>query len=213
MKDKKIEGQFVPLPRDLLASDAWRTISINGRRFIDFLMLEHLRHGGRQNGNLKAPQRQLYAAGVGPHHCSEAIAEVEERGLVEVYRYGQRVATEYGLTWLPTHDGSPASNQWRSYWHNQQRRRKLPAKQQAALPAKQQADGPNLPVKQQAGVGENLPAKQQALYRSSYQDGDKGKEEEGRVQSVGDGNCAAPALADAIAADDAPPVDPSRLCP
>ena len=47
------------LPRSLIQSDAWRAAGINTRRFIDFLLLEHMAHGGKANGKLKAPGRQL----------------------------------------------------------------------------------------------------------------------------------------------------------
>jgi hypothetical protein len=50
---------FVMLPRSLIQSDAWRSAGINARRFVDFLLLEHMAHGGKENGKLKAPYRQL----------------------------------------------------------------------------------------------------------------------------------------------------------
>jgi hypothetical protein len=53
---KRVEP-FVMLPRELIASDAWRSLGINGRRLIDFLLLEHMGHGGKENGKLKAPRR------------------------------------------------------------------------------------------------------------------------------------------------------------
>ena len=44
---------------ELRSSDAWRAAGINARRFVDFLLLEHMRHGGKANGKLKAPHRHL----------------------------------------------------------------------------------------------------------------------------------------------------------
>ena len=35
--------QFVKMPRALLQSDAWRSLGINERRLLDFLMLEQMR--------------------------------------------------------------------------------------------------------------------------------------------------------------------------
>jgi uncharacterized membrane protein len=55
---------FVWLTRDLIRSDAWRSLGINVRRFIDFLWLEHMAKGGQQNGKLKAPHRQLEKFGI-----------------------------------------------------------------------------------------------------------------------------------------------------
>ena len=101
--------------RELRASDAWRSQSINARRFVDFLAIEHMSHRGRENGRLKAPYRQLEAFGVRARHIANAIRETEELGLVDCYRGGMRVATTYALTWLPLHDGTPASNRWRFY--------------------------------------------------------------------------------------------------
>jgi hypothetical protein len=103
------------LPRPLLESDAWRSASINARRFIDFLMLEHLAHGGKENGKLKAPYRQLTRAGIGARLIAETIREAEELGLVYVERQGLKVATLYALTWLATADKRAATNAWAAY--------------------------------------------------------------------------------------------------
>ena len=172
-----IAEQFVKLPRDLLRSDAWRSRSINSRRFIDFLMIEHLSRGGKHNGDLKATDRQLRVFGIGAHHVASAISDTEKMGLVDCLRGGRRVASKYALTWLPLHDGTAATNQWRTFQNPKLKPlpkakiRNLPAKQQAELPAKQQADGANLPAKQQADRPKTLPAKQQVLSRYSNQGG------------------------------------------
>jgi hypothetical protein len=172
-KQSPIGQQFVPLPRDLLRSDAWRSMSINERRLVDFLMLEHMRHGGRQNGNLKAPRQQLHAFGIGSHFASMAIAAAEERGLILCNRGGMRVATTYGLTWLATAGGRTPSNAWMAYSDPslkpmpEPKSRNLGAKQQSGLGAKQQSDGPNLGAKQQSDGPKSLGAKQQHPYRST----------------------------------------------
>jgi hypothetical protein len=133
---------FAMLPRGLIGSDAWRSLGINARRFIDFLLLEHMAHGGQENGLLKAPYEQLEAFGVGARYLADAIREAEELGLVECHRGGMRVATMYGLTWLPTLDGAHATDGWRNY-HNSDPKplpspkpKNLPAKGKAGLPAK-----------------------------------------------------------------------------
>ena len=53
------------LPLSLLTSLAWRSLSLNARRFVEFLMIEHMRHGGKANGKLLAPRRQLEQFGIG----------------------------------------------------------------------------------------------------------------------------------------------------
>ena len=147
---------FVWLTRELLSSDAWRSQNIHTRRLIDFLLLEHIRRGGQNNGRLKAPQRQLYAFGIGPNYAVAAILRAEELGLVACHRAGMRTATTYRLTWLESYDGKPAGNEWRAYRNPNlspppaPKIRNLPIKEKAGLPIKGEADGPNLPIKQQA---------------------------------------------------------------
>ena len=105
---------FVKLPRDVLASDSWWLLSINARRFLDFLMIEHMRQGGKRNGFLLAPYRQLYAFGIGAHSVNDAIEENERAGLVDCQRGTGRRPNYYTLTWLPLADGTAPSNRWRS---------------------------------------------------------------------------------------------------
>jgi hypothetical protein len=103
---------FIKLPRALLQSTAWRSLGINARRFIDFLMVEHMAHSGQRNGHLLAPRRQLEEAGIGARHVSAAIEEAENRGLVDIKRGVGRRPSTYALTWLPLPDGTAPSRRW-----------------------------------------------------------------------------------------------------
>lgn len=100
------EGEpWVWLTRDLLASPAWRARSQHCGRLIDFLLIEHLNHAGRENGNLAAPYAQLVEFGLGRRFISGAIREGEALGLIEVKRGGKKnlVAdhiSRYRLTFL-----------------------------------------------------------------------------------------------------------------
>jgi hypothetical protein len=162
---------WVKIPRDLLLSDAWRSQSINGRRLIDFLLVEHMKKAGRQNGKLKAPYCQLYEFGIGEHYVTASIREAETLGLVACERHGLRAANTYTLTWLPGHDGTPASDYWKAYRNPSLRPfaapkvRNLPAKEQVDIPANQQVDGRNLPANQQADEPKSLPPNQQVPSR------------------------------------------------
>ena len=53
----KIEGQFVPFPQDLMESPAWWEALQHRyvQSLLNFLIHEHLHHGGKENGNLVAP--------------------------------------------------------------------------------------------------------------------------------------------------------------
>jgi hypothetical protein len=105
---------FVKMPRAVLESDAWHSLGINARRFVDFLMLEHMRHAGAKNGMLLAPRRQLGAAGIGSHFVSAAIEQTVSRGLVLVKRGRGRRPNIYALTWLPLFDGAMPDRPWSS---------------------------------------------------------------------------------------------------
>ena len=112
----KIEGQFVPLTEKLLDSKAWAAAGTHVRRLIDFLMIEHLRHGGQENGKLKAPWRQLCDFGTGARiperFLADTIEEAIALGLVDAQRGSRRLASTYALTWLHLHDGTPPSNRF-----------------------------------------------------------------------------------------------------
>src|SRR5207248_6165897 len=101
--------------RELLASAAWRAMGINARRFVDFLLLEHMQHGGRENGHLVAPYQQLEAWGIGARLITGAIQQAVDLGLVVRRRGEGRAPNVYTLTWLPWSDGDGTpSNRWRS---------------------------------------------------------------------------------------------------
>ncbi len=151
--------------RELRTSDAWRSAGINARRFIDFLLIEHMNNAGKENGNLKAPQEQLAMFGIGRRYVADAIRTAEDLGLVDCVRGGVRVATAYALTWLPLHDNTPATNRWRS--HRNPSLRPLPAPEikksapQGEGGAAPQREGrsPNLLHKGRADHPKSLPHK------------------------------------------------------
>jgi hypothetical protein len=112
-KNGKTTEPFVMLPRSLVASASWKSLGLQTRRLIDFLMLEHMRHGGRKNGFLTAPRKQLDEAGIHHDAVSRAINEAVALGLIDCIRGTGRAPNRYALTWLPLADGTKPSNRWR----------------------------------------------------------------------------------------------------
>jgi hypothetical protein len=100
---------------EMRKSDAYWSLSAAAHRFIVYLTIEHMQHGGRQNGNLKAPRQFLIDRVASARHLTAVISEVESVGFVRCFRHGVRIASTYALTWLPLHDGTPATNEWRDY--------------------------------------------------------------------------------------------------
>jgi hypothetical protein len=110
------------LTREILESYAWRALSSVGQKVVSRIGIEHLSHGGCQNGDLPVTYRDFEQYGVGPNSIHLALAEASELGLIERTAAGYRAWGEfkgrparYALGWLPLHDGRPASNGWRRF--------------------------------------------------------------------------------------------------
>lgn len=93
------------------------------RRFVDFLLLDHCGHAGRENGHLQATYDQLVAWGISRKYIAGAIREAVDRGLVEVTMTGglfgltnRRTPSRYRLTWIGTlRPSGKATNEWRRF--------------------------------------------------------------------------------------------------
>jgi len=94
-KNNQISGQFVAHSRELRESAAWRALPDNARRILDRLELEHLRHGGAENGALPCTYSDFVAAGVRRASVSLAIRQCAALGFLEVTHRGGRSNAEY----------------------------------------------------------------------------------------------------------------------
>jgi len=108
-KWKFIEG-FVGFPQSLLESPGFMRLSPPAWRVLCFLLREHLRAGGRENGYLLAPYAQVEQVGVSSRDVSSALRELQAFGIIRKTKEGERLggrrgASHYALTWLPTADG------------------------------------------------------------------------------------------------------------
>lgn len=137
---KKINGPpkdepWVWMTVELFASPAWKALSINGRRLVEFLIVEHGNQGGRENGNLHAPYDQLVPWGLSRRLIRKATMEAEFLGLLRVERGGRwagtNVPSTYRLTFYADRDGNPPTNGWKgktaeaiAAWHDDRRGRK-----------------------------------------------------------------------------------------
>jgi hypothetical protein len=102
----------------MLSSLAWRSLSANGRRLIDFLLVEHCNHAGQENGRLMATHQQLRTYGLTADCIRSAIEECAALGFLRYERGGRWASTNrpsvYRLTFYADHTGSPASNEWKA---------------------------------------------------------------------------------------------------
>jgi hypothetical protein len=109
---------WVWLTRELLSSNAWQTLSINERRVIDRLLIEHMNHAGTMNGQLRVSHRQFIKCGVTKNKVAPAIRGLVARGLVRITPTESggdiRGYYQYRLTFLPANYKEP-TNEWRSF--------------------------------------------------------------------------------------------------
>src|SRR5438067_2097010 len=105
---------------EMLQSPAWRALSGNAIKIVMRVALEHLKHGGVDNGRLPVTYADFKRDGVRHNNVREAIqiatnlGWIERRDPGEVPWHGNvRAPGMFAVTWLPRHDGAPATNRWR----------------------------------------------------------------------------------------------------
>ena len=147
-KESKIDYQFAPFPFEMLASPAWLALSPNGRRVVDRLVVEHGRHGGKENGKLPCTYNDFMVAGVRDGSVSDAIREAVALGFVKVTERGRagngefRRAAQYEVAFL-NKQGRKPSNEWAAIQTREEaarisaeaRRKRARRTEQAKLPA------------------------------------------------------------------------------
>ncbi len=112
---------FVWHTREMLESEAWRSMRINTRRVVERIEIEHMDHGGQENGNLPVTYADFAKHGVREKSIKLAIADAADRGLIIVTVRGRasvgpdRWPTRFALGWLPLFDGAAAPNRWKAW--------------------------------------------------------------------------------------------------
>jgi hypothetical protein len=114
----KIPEQFIPRPRSMLESKAYRSLSLSARRVMERIELEHLRHGGKDNGKLPVTRRDFSTYGVRESSVFPGLHEAIEKGFVRITRKGRSgkhgMPTEYRLTYIHANN-RPPTNEWKRY--------------------------------------------------------------------------------------------------
>jgi hypothetical protein len=97
MAKKWADEPFIMLPRSLLESYAWRALSRAGRQVIDRIVIEHLAHGGRENGELIVRYEDFKEYGIHLHAIAPAQREVCALGLIIMMERGRAGNAEYRI--------------------------------------------------------------------------------------------------------------------
>ena len=108
---------WIWMTHPLMESPAWRSLSPNGRKVMDRVLIEHMSHGGSENGNLIVTHSDFAGYGVTRRLITQAINEVEFLGLAIPKRggrwHGTNHATKFRITWMCDRTGAPATNEWK----------------------------------------------------------------------------------------------------
>jgi hypothetical protein len=114
----KVPEQFIPRPRSMLESMAYRSLSLSARRVMERIELEHLKHAGKHNGTLPVTQRDFVEYGVTSRCVLPAKNDLIRKGFVRITKKGRSgkrgTATEYRLTYLHAFN-RPPTNEWKRY--------------------------------------------------------------------------------------------------
>jgi hypothetical protein len=103
----------------MLESPAWRAMPGHAVKVVMRIALEHLKHGGIENGDLPTTYNDFVRFGVRRARIREAIMIAIHLGWIERVSVGEtpwhgniREPGKFALTWLPKRDGTQASNKW-----------------------------------------------------------------------------------------------------
>src|SRR5439155_8307807 len=103
-----IKGQFIVHRADMRRAPAWRALSNNALRALLRLELEHLNHGGRDNGRLPVSYDDFQRSGIRRQSVAAAINELVVFGFIVITEVGRRGSADvrrpsiYRLTYLRT---------------------------------------------------------------------------------------------------------------
>jgi hypothetical protein len=110
--------QWVAYRREMLESPAFRYMPPLARRVLHALEIEHMRHGGKENGNLVSTYDTIrkYCDGASKRLVAQALRQLEALGFLAIKRGkvsgNKREPSLYLLTYLPGHNSGPPSDDW-----------------------------------------------------------------------------------------------------
>jgi hypothetical protein len=116
-KPKTSEPPYIKLRREMLEAPAWRALTPAAKCVIERLIIEHIRHAGKDNGRLICTYDDLEQYGVRRMSIAPAIRLAVQLGFIRVTQIGWRSAgyrrpAQYRLTFLPTDNAGP-TDEWK----------------------------------------------------------------------------------------------------
>lgn len=87
-------GAWVPHSLEMLRSPARRHLPDKARRVLDRLEVEHMEHGGFENGALVCTYSDFAASGIRRHKIAQAVSQCVELGFLKV-TVGRRAIAQH----------------------------------------------------------------------------------------------------------------------
>lgn len=113
------DSRWVWHTREFKMSFAVRSLSLNARRSLDRIEVEHCDHAGLENGNLIVTHANFIEYGVSQNLVADAIDELSFKGLIKVERGvasdGSSHPNRYRLTFYGCHEAAAPTNDWKRY--------------------------------------------------------------------------------------------------
>ena len=108
---------WIWLTGELINSLAWRSMSVNCLKLTLRLLLEHINHGGLENGRLVCTYKDFQEYGLTRNKIRPAIEEADFLGLVK-NQQGERIfarnhPNSYRLTFYGTKHAKDTTNEWK----------------------------------------------------------------------------------------------------
>jgi hypothetical protein len=114
----KIEGRYLPMPEDLLCSDAFKVAPPGAMKILLAIGNNWVERGCRDNGNLVVTYKTIrLATGIKDKHAiALGLKQLEALGLL-ITNHGKSMGAErepnrYRLPWLPGHNGGPPGKEY-----------------------------------------------------------------------------------------------------
>ncbi len=114
---KDTDGGWIAHRLELKVSPSWRHRPVPLIRILERIEVEHLRHAGKQNGQLTVAYEQLVACGVSRRVIAPALECGVRLGLIEVRQTHEMVSNIkspnlYRLTYVPETDRRAPTDEW-----------------------------------------------------------------------------------------------------
>jgi hypothetical protein len=158
-----LTGPFVLHSLEMRESPAWRALSDNARRILDRIEVEHMAHGGAENGKLICTYDDFQNAGIRRKSISRAIRECVALGFLEITIQGGlkradiRRPSNYRLTYVNGRGESPdPTHDWRNIATSEHAAAAILAESKEAKPQRDKIFSPGAKTPLHPG-GENAP--------------------------------------------------------